>query len=76
MAAARAVLGHFSWRWSNTKILASLGWLNVRQLHLTTVLILAPKIVTTGKPENIYRRIVLPYAYSTRSATGNELGPG
>ena len=37
------------------------------------MLTLAHKIVTTGKAENIYRRIVSPYAYNTRAATGNEL---
>ena len=63
MAAARAVLGRCSWRWSNVRILASLGWLNVRQLHVSSLLNLTHKIVTTGKPSNIYRRIVSPYGH-------------
>ena len=73
MAAARAVLGRCSWGWINAKILNSLGWLNMRQLHMSSVLTLAHKIVTTRKPENIYWIIVLPYAYNTVAATGNVL---
>ena len=54
MAAARAVLGRCAWCWSNARILSSLGWLNISQLYVSSVLTLAHKIVTTLEhlPEN------------------------
>ena len=64
MAAARAVLGRCSCRWSNVRILGSLVWLNIWQLHVSSLLNLNKKIVTTKKPLNIY---------NTRAATGNKL---
>ena len=64
MAAARAVLGRCSCRWSNVRILASLVWLNIRRFYVSSLLNLNKKIVTTKKPLNIY---------NIRAATGNEL---
>ena len=73
MAAARAVVGPKSWRWSNTKTLNYLGWLYVKQQHVASTLILTHKIVSTRKPVNIHRSIVSSYPYTTRGATGGQL---
>jgi hypothetical protein len=73
MAAARAVVGRQAFRWSNTRILSYLGWLNVRQLYVVSVLALTHRIVMTGKPANLHRSIVSAYPYTTRSAAGQEL---
>ena len=58
MAAARAVVGPKCFRWSNVRILNYLGWLNVKQQHAASTLILTHKIVTTGRPANLFRSIV------------------
>ena len=71
MAAARAVVGPRAFRWSNTKMLETIGWLNVKQQNLASLLTLTHKIVTTKKPENIYRSISRPYSYTTRAAKDN-----
>ena len=73
MAAARAVVGPRCFRWSNVRILNFLGWLNVKQQYVSSTLILTHKIVTTGRPLNIYRSMVTPYPYQTRRATQHEL---
>ena len=73
MAAARAVVGPRSFRWSNTRLLTHLGWLNVKQQYMASLLTLTHKIVTTGKPVNIYRSIASPYPYNTRRVTDQEL---
>jgi hypothetical protein len=73
MAAARAVVGPQSFRWSNTRVLDTLGWLNVNQQYVASLLTLTHKIVTTGKPTNIYRSIVTEYPYQTRRAEEGEL---
>ena len=73
MAAARVVVGPHCWRWSNIRILNSLGWLNVKQQYVASTLRLTHKIVTTGKPENIYRSMVMAYPYHTRRAAELEL---
>jgi hypothetical protein len=73
MAAARAVVGPKAFRWSNLKILSYLGWLNVRQLYVVSVLALTHRIVVSGKPTNLSRSIVSDYPYLTRSAAGQEL---
>ena len=73
MAAARAVVGHQSLRWSNARVLNYLGWLNVKQQYVASTLTLTHKIVTTGKPANIYRSMVSPYPYPTRRAARQEL---
>ena len=73
MAAARAVVGPRAFRWSNRQILDFLGWLNVRQLYVVSVLALTHKIVTTGRPTNLWRSLVTNYPYPTRSAAGLEL---
>ena len=73
MAAARAVIGPQGLRWSNARVLNYLGWLNVKQHYVASTLTLAHKIVTTGKPANIYRSMVTPYPYPTRRAARQEL---
>ena len=73
MAAARAVVGPQAFRWSNKRILAYLGWLNVHQMYVTSVLALTHKIVKSGKPTNINRSIVSSFPYTTRSAADGEL---
>ena len=73
MAAARAVVGQRCMRWNNSKILNYLGWLHVKQMYVSSLLILTHKIVTSGKPVNIYNSIVTNYPYRTRSAAGLEL---
>ena len=73
MAAARAVVGPKCFRWSNVRILNYLGWLNVKQQHAASTLILTHKIVTTGRPANLFRSIVTSYPYQTRRATELEL---
>ena len=73
MAAARAVIGPQGLRWSNTRVLNYLGWLNVKQQYVASTLTLAHKIVKTGKPANIYRSMVTPYPYPTRRAARQEL---
>ena len=73
MAAARAVVGPKSWRWNNAKTLNYLGWLNVKQQHVVSTLILTHKIVNTNKPENMYRSMVSSYPYQTRAAAGGQL---
>ena len=73
MAAARAVVGLQSFRWSNARVLNYLGWLNVKQQYVASTLTLTHKIVTTGKPVNIFRSMVTPYPYPTRGAARQEL---
>ena len=73
MAAARAVVGPRSLRWSNVRILNFLGWLNIKQQYVSSTIILTHKIVTTGRPLNIFRSMVTPYPYQTRRATQQEL---
>ena len=73
MAAARAVVGPQSFRWSNIRILNYLGWLNVKQQYVASTLTLAHKIVTTGKPTNLHRSMVTPYPYNTRRVAKQEL---
>ena len=73
MAAARAVLGPRAFRWSNQRILAALGWLNVKQMYVTSVLALTHRIVKSGKPTNLHRSIVSSFPYATRSAASGEL---
>ena len=73
MAAARAVVGPRCFRWNNMRILNFLGWLNVKQQYAASMLVLTHKIITTGKPMNIYRSLVTPYPYQTRRATRQEL---
>ena len=73
MAAARAVVGPQCFRWSNARILNYLGWLNVKQQYVASTLTLTHKIVTTGKPVNIYRSMVTQYPYPTRRAARKEL---
>ena len=73
MTAARAVVGARSLRWSNLKTLNFIGWLNVKQQHTVSTLILTHKIVTTGIPLNIFRSMVSLYPYQTRRASQNEL---
>ena len=73
MAAARAVVGPMAFRWSNMRILGHLGWLTVRQLYVVGVLTLTHRIVTTGKPTNLFRSLVSNFPYATRSAAGGEL---
>ena len=73
MAAARAVVGPMCIRWNNARILNYLGWLNIKQMYVSSLLILTHKIVISGKPVNIYNSIVTNYPYQTRRATGLEL---
>ena len=73
MAAARAVVGPKCYRWSNTRILNHLGWLNVKQQYAASTLTLTHKIVTTRKPANLYRSIVTAYPYPTIRAAELEL---
>ena len=73
MAAARAVAGPQSTRWSNIRVLNTLGWLNLKQQYVASLLVLTHKIVTTGSPVNIYRTIVSQYPYNTRASTEQEL---
>ena len=73
MAAARAVVGPQCFRWSNARTLNYLGWLNVKQQYVASTLTLTHKIVTTGKPVNIFRSMVTPYPYRTRGAARQEL---
>ena len=73
MAAARAVVGPMAFRWSNLRILSYLGWLNVRQLYVVSMLTLTHKIVVSGKPSNLSRSIVSNFPYTTRSAAAQEL---
>jgi hypothetical protein len=73
MAAARAVVGRRAFRWSNSRVLDTLGWLNVEQQYVASLLTLTHKIVTSGKPENIYRSIVTEYPYETRRAGAKQL---
>ena len=73
MSAARAVVEPRAFRWSNTKVLETIGWLNVKQQYLASLLTLTHKIVTTRKPANIYISISTPYPYTTRAAADNEL---
>ena len=72
-AAARAVVGYKFFRWSYIRILNNLGWLNVKQQYVASTLTLTHKIVTTRKPENLYRSIVTHYPYPTRRAAELEL---
>ena len=73
IAAARAVVGPRSLRWSNVRILSFLGWLNIKQQYVSSTIILTHKIVTTGRPLNIFKSMVTPYPYQTRRATQQEL---
>ena len=73
MAAARAVVGLQGRRWSNIRTLSFLGWLNIKQQYAASTLMLTHKIVTTGRPENIHRSMVMPYPYQTRRATEQQL---
>ena len=73
MAAARAVVGLQGLRWSNTRTLNFLGWLNINQQYAASTLILTHKIVTTRRPENIYRSMVMPFPYQTRRATEQQI---
>ena len=50
MVAARAVVGRQSFRWSNMKVLNTLGWLNIKQQYVASTLTLTNKIVSTGPP--------------------------
>ena len=73
MDAATAVIGQRSWRWSKTRTLNFLGWLNINQKHVASTLTLMHKILNTHKPANMYRSMLSPYSYQISGAAGGQL---
>ena len=73
MAAARAVVGLQSRQWSNSRTLNFLGWLKISQQYTASILILTHKIVTTRRPENIHKSMVLSFPYPTRRGTEQKI---
>ena len=66
LAAARVVLGYRCYRWSTERMLNTVGWLSVKQLHHYSVMMLTHKIVTTGKPRGLHSLLVSSFPYQTR----------
>ena len=66
LAAARVVVGHACFKWSSEKILQTVGWLSVKQLHQYSVILLTHRIITTGRPTGLHAMIVSYFPYNTR----------
>ena len=73
LAAARAVCGVQSMRWSRTRLLRTVGWMSIRQLIVYHTVLQAHKTLTTGKPSILYDSLVSQYPYQTRSATSGQI---
>ena len=58
LAAARVVAGHACYMWSTERILKTVGWLSVKQLHKYSVLLLTHRTLTTGKPQGLHNMLV------------------
>jgi hypothetical protein len=74
LAAARAVIGHSCFRWSTKKILDSVRWLSVRQLHKYSVLMLTHRVITTGRPRGLHSMLVSAFPYNTRRVEKRQEG--
>ena len=68
LAAARAVCGPVSWRWSRRQLLSKVGWLSVRQLIFYHTVLQAHKALKSGKPKPMVQSLPLDYPYRTRPA--------
>ena len=66
LAAARVVIGHACYMWSTERILRSVGWLSVKQLHQYSVILLTHRIITTGRPRGLHAMIISNFPYNTR----------
>ena len=53
-----------------TKLLKQTGWLSIRQLFVYHSLLLAFKVITTGRPCYIQKKLLRCFPYQTRQATG------
>ena len=74
--ACRAVCGYKSYYWSAHKLLNTCKWISVKQQIVYSTALTAHKIVTTGKPVNIYSTLVTPHPYQTRAATRGNIRYG
>ena len=74
LAAARVVIGHACYMWSTEKILQTVSWLSVRQLHKYSLLLLTHRVITTKKPEGLYSLFETTFPYNTRRVQRREDG--
>ena len=73
LAAARAVCGVNSWRWSRLKLLNTVGWLSVKQLIVYHTVLQVHKTLKTGNPRPLYQSLSTNYPYMTRMAAMGQI---
>ena len=73
IAAARAVCGVASWRWSRRKLLDRVGWLSIKQLIFYHTVLQVQKTLHTQKPKPLLHALSSTYPYRTRSATSGQI---
>ena len=73
LAAARAVCGMASWRWSRIKLLNRVGWLSIKQLIFYHTVLQVQKTLHTQKPRALFQALSSTYPYRTRSATAGQI---
>ena len=73
LAAARAVCGVASLRWSRRKLLDGVGWLSIKQLIFYHTVLQVQKTLHTQKPRALFQALSSTYPYRTRSATAGQI---
>ena len=73
LKAARFVCGYRSFYWSTQKLLKTCGWLSVRQQEFYSTSLMAHKIATTNRPQNLSAAIFQPYKVNTRAAAQGQI---
>ena len=73
LAAARAVCGMASWRWSRSKLLNRVGWLSIKQLIFYHTVVQVHKTLQTQKPRPLFHSLSSDYPYRTRRAAAGQI---
>ena len=73
LAAARAVCGVASLRWSRRKLLDGVGWLSIKQLIFYHTVLQVKKTLHTQEPKALFQAISSTCPYRTRSATSGQI---
>ena len=73
LAAARAVCGVASWRWSRRELLDRVGWLSIKQLIFYHTVLQVHKTLHIQKPRSLFHTLSSAYPYRARSATNGQI---
>ena len=75
LKAARTVLGPRSYRWSTSRCLSEMKWMNIKQMIEFKMAKMAHRIVNTGKPEYLSIKMLNnENARVTRNSTDRKIG--